>query len=148
MSCLNDKLLQKIANRVPIECLANIRDRKDKLESRIYAKKVEDLIQQQARCLTACSLCLKLYTLKNEEDLECFQAKVFVDFHGQIIARHVAEKGFSLLAFVKHMQEEKEPLTSKQIYWKLWGATFALKCETCQRVVSGSDLLLCLSHPK
>jgi len=36
MSCLNDKLLQKIANRIPIESLANIRDRKDKLESRIY----------------------------------------------------------------------------------------------------------------
>lgn len=44
MSCLNDKLIQKIAAGVPIETLANIKDRKDKLESRIYAKKVEELI--------------------------------------------------------------------------------------------------------
>jgi len=49
MSCLNDKLISKLAPRVTIETLAFVRDRKDKLESRIYSKKVEEFVTKYSK---------------------------------------------------------------------------------------------------
>lgn len=72
MSCISDKLLSKLASRVTIETLAAVRDRKDKLESRIYAKKVEEFVQTYSKWLQLCSLCLKLFTDQQEDDIECF----------------------------------------------------------------------------
>ena len=45
MACLNSSLVEKLATAVPISQLATLRDKKDKLESRIYMKKVEYLIK-------------------------------------------------------------------------------------------------------
>ena len=46
MNCLNASLIKKISQAVPLEDLINLRDRKDKLTSKIYMKKLEELIKE------------------------------------------------------------------------------------------------------
>lgn len=45
MNCLNATLVKKIAAAVTIEELIDLRDKKDKLMSKIYMKKLEDLAE-------------------------------------------------------------------------------------------------------
>lgn len=44
MNCLNANLILKISEVVSLEELVNLKDRKDKLTSKIYMKKLETLI--------------------------------------------------------------------------------------------------------
>ena len=46
MNCLNANLIKKIAQIVTIDELINLRDRKDKLTSKIYMKKLEALTDE------------------------------------------------------------------------------------------------------
>jgi len=43
MNCLNSNLIKKISQAVTIEELIHLKDRKDKLTSKIYMKKLEEL---------------------------------------------------------------------------------------------------------
>ena len=47
MNCLNSTLIRKISMAVPIKQLIELKDRKDKLASKIYQKKVEALIEDE-----------------------------------------------------------------------------------------------------
>ncbi len=44
MNCLNAGLVKKIAEAVTIDELVNLKDRKDTLMSKIYVKKLEELM--------------------------------------------------------------------------------------------------------
>jgi hypothetical protein len=46
MNCLNASLIKKISQIVTIDELINLRDRKDKLTSKIYMKKLEALTDE------------------------------------------------------------------------------------------------------
>lgn len=48
MNCLNANLIKKISQSVTIDELINLRDRKDKLTSKIYMKKLEELTSEEA----------------------------------------------------------------------------------------------------
>lgn len=51
--------------------------------------------------------------------MRCSQAKIFIDFHGKVIAHHVADRYFDLNSFIQFMNTTKG-LKWKEIYWKLW----------------------------
>ena len=44
MSCLSDKLLDKLAESVSIDSLSSLKDKKDKLESKLYSRKVQEFV--------------------------------------------------------------------------------------------------------
>lgn len=62
MNCLNSSLIKKIASAVTIEELVNLRDRKDKLMSKIYMKKLETLMEGEANMIYRCIYCNTLFT--------------------------------------------------------------------------------------
>lgn len=45
MNCLNAGLVKKIAKSITMEELVNLRDKRDKLASKIYMKKLEELLE-------------------------------------------------------------------------------------------------------
>jgi hypothetical protein len=57
MNCLNSSLIKKIAMAVTIEQLIELKDRKDKLTSKIYMKKLEQLIDLPDCNLQRCVYC-------------------------------------------------------------------------------------------
>jgi hypothetical protein len=58
MNCLNANLIKKISSIVTIDELINLKDRKDKLTSKIYMKKLEALMEEgEHNTLYRCFYC-------------------------------------------------------------------------------------------
>jgi len=63
-----------------------LKDKKDKLGSKLYMKKLEVLFEEEANMLHKCAYCDTLFTLRQREWMLCSKAKIFIDFHGTVIA--------------------------------------------------------------
>ena len=81
-------------------------DKRDKLTSKLFMKKLQNLTNQNesgnqnAALLNRCIYCGKLYTNEQNTWMMCPNAKIFIDFHGQVIAQHVADRFFDLNGFI------------------------------------------------
>ena len=73
------------------------------------------------------------------------QAKLFVDFHGRPVARHVADKRWSPGEFVLALRERQ--LSWRRIFWKMWGITHSLRCQACGLLFMCAALGHCRYHP-
>ena len=62
MNCMNSALVKRLASKVPIETLESLTDRKDKLKSKLYMKKLEILFQDSHKMLHRCAYCNQLFT--------------------------------------------------------------------------------------
>jgi len=91
MSCLNPALLKKLASKVTLQKLVNLKDSKDRLTSKLYARKLvqltdadecidgeedEDEWESDASDLSLCINCNDLFTSEQEEWEVCPKAKV------------------------------------------------------------------------
>jgi len=86
MNCMNSILIKRLAALVPLDELDQLRDKKDKLTSKLYMKKLELLFEDEANMLNRCVYCNTLYTQSQREWMNCTKAKIFIDFHGSVIA--------------------------------------------------------------
>jgi hypothetical protein len=59
----------------------------------------------------------------------CPKAKVFIDFHGSVIAKHVSDRQFDINKFVMHLRQKQIPW--KDIYWKLNSRLLHFNCSEC-----------------
>lgn len=117
MNCLNANLIKKISEAISIDELVNLKDRRDKLMSKIYMKKVEEMVQS-TDILSLCGYCSQLFTQDQRQWMVCPNAKIFIDFHGSVIAEHVADRNWDINRFIQYLK--KENVTWKEIYWKIW----------------------------
>jgi hypothetical protein len=62
MNCMNSILIKKLASLVHLDDLDSMRDKKDKLTSKLYMKKLELLFEDEANMLNRCVYCNTLYT--------------------------------------------------------------------------------------
>jgi hypothetical protein len=76
----------------------------------------------------------------------CPKAKIFIDFHGSVIAQHVADRYWDMNRFIQYMR--KENVSWKDIYWKIWGRLQTFDCSVCDLQFVGSDLGHCSFHPQ
>ena len=116
MSCLNPRLLKKLACQFDIEKLDLIKDRKDKLVSKLYTKKLEALLEEERNILQLCTYCNKIFTMEQREWMTCPKAKIFIDFHGNVIAKHVADRLWDINKFILFL---KNHFYWREIYWKV-----------------------------
>lgn len=64
MNCLNSSLIKKLAAHISLDDLDSLKDKKDKLTSKLYMKKLELLFEDESNMLQRCVYCNQLYTLK------------------------------------------------------------------------------------
>ena len=62
MNCMNSGLIKKLASVVTIDELEGLKDKKDKLTSKLYMKKLELLFEEEANMLNRCVYCNCLFT--------------------------------------------------------------------------------------
>ena len=91
MGCLNSSLTDRLSLKVGLTELATFKDPKDKLASKLYQKKLTELVQDdcitdEASQLRMCVNCQKLFTRASQEWSLCAKARVFIDVHGEQIA--------------------------------------------------------------
>ena len=64
MSCINSGLIQQLARQVDICVLDLLDDKKDKLRSKLFMKKLELAFSDPKNILQRCVSCSTLYTKK------------------------------------------------------------------------------------
>ena len=57
MNCMNSSLIKKLASHIALDDLDNLRDKKDKLTSKLYMKKLELLFEEESNMLHRCVYC-------------------------------------------------------------------------------------------
>ena len=57
MNCMSSPLIKRLARLVPLERLSALRDKKDKLMSKVYMKKLELLFEDESKTLHRCVYC-------------------------------------------------------------------------------------------
>ena len=57
MNCVNSTLIKKLAAQVTLDDLDNLKDKKDKLSSKLYMKKLELLCEEETNTLNRCVYC-------------------------------------------------------------------------------------------
>lgn len=55
--------------------------------------------------------------------MACDEAKIFIDFHGNVIAQHVADRDFDMHALLMHLREKRK-WEWEAIFWNIY-ALFA-----------------------
>lgn len=62
MSCINSVIIREMAKKIKLDRLDVLKERKDKLVSRLFMKKLELLLEKEKNYLHKCSFCFRLFT--------------------------------------------------------------------------------------
>ena len=131
LNCLNQDLLKQMAAALTVDELDALQDRRDRLLSKIYMKKLEALLTEEGNQISRCSLCGALFALKCQDKLICPSAKIFIDFRGKVLADHVASSSFDINRLLLNLRARK--LSWREIYWRIWGVISTMDCTICKR---------------
>ena len=145
MNCMNSSLIKKLSSHVALEDLDILRDKKDKLTSKLFMKKLELIFEDESNVLNRCIYCNQLYTNAQREWMQCSKAKIFIDFHGSVIAQHISDRAWDVNKFVMYLRQKQVPW--KEIFWKLYAHLHDFDCSTCDQKFVGSEMNYCSFHP-
>lgn len=148
MSCISDRLIRILASKIRLEDLDRMIDKKDKLLSKLYMRKLDFLLQstESKYLLQRCAYCNKLFSMQSQDKLTCSKAKIFIDFHGGVIAKHMPDRAFDFKKFVWYIMSKKQ-IDYKTLFWRVIAWTLALKCVDCQDWFQGVHYFDCRFHP-
>jgi hypothetical protein len=79
MNCMNSNLVKRLAGKVDVETLDKLHDRKDKLRSKLFMKKLELIFENTENLLHRCIHCNQLFTLSQQEWMSCPKGELFTD---------------------------------------------------------------------
>lgn len=82
MSCINTHIIREMAKKVSLDRLDILKERKDKIVSRLFMKKLELLLEKDKNHLYKCAYCNKLFTKDQRKVLSCRKGTTFVDSNG------------------------------------------------------------------
>ena len=135
MSCINESLVKRLASIVTVNTVDDLNDRKDKLRSKLFMKKLEAHFNEHP--LSRCVHCNQLFTKAQRDWQECPNARTFVDAHGQAKRYHTVDSEWDLNRFVTFLRNTKK-LEWQTLYWKLVACTLTYECERCDRNFAGN----------
>jgi len=145
MNCISDNIQKKLANSINIEELDEIKDRRDRLLAKLYMKKLTTLLDDDNNSLSRCVYCNKLFTQSQRTWMVCPKACGFIDFHGTVIAEHVADRYWDTRKFLNYLKQSCG-LTLKEIYYKIWSHLITLHCGECDQNYIGAEISHCSYH--
>ena len=134
-----------MAKRIKLDQLDNLKERKDKLVSRLFMKKLEILLEKEKNYLYKCAYCQKLFTKEQRKVLSCQKGNTVISYNGQIRAKHVIDREWDLKKFITYIRETYR-ISWKEIYWKVWSYLYIMKCNICQDFFHISEMGSCRSH--
>ena len=104
MNCMNSILQKRLAGKISLSDLNDLYDKKDKLKSKLFMKKLEHLFEEEHNMLHRCINCGCLYTSNQREWQHCTRSELFIDCHGSVIAKHTSDKNFDINKFVMFLR--------------------------------------------
>ena len=118
MNCMNSGLVKRLANKLSLSDLNELEDKKDKLTSKLYMKKLEQLFEEENNMLNKCANCNYLFSNNQKEWMYCPKANPFIDAHGDPISKHSIDKLWDINKFVMFLRSKN--ITWMEIFWKMF----------------------------
>merc|ERR1719162_2418781 len=97
--------------------------------------------------LHLCTYCRRPFTTKQRETMTCSKAETSIDFHGNVLAQHVADTDWDISHYVQYCHKSLQ-LSWREIYWKVWGRVQTLYCTACHGNFPATELGHCSYHPE
>ncbi len=82
MQCINTTIIREMAKKVSLDRLDCLKERKDKIVSRLFMKKLELLLEKEKNYLHKCAYCSKLFSKKQRKVLTCRNGLQSIDANG------------------------------------------------------------------
>ena len=143
MSCMNQALVKQLAAETEVKILETLTDRKDKLRSKLYMKKLE--IFFESNYLHRCTNCSALFTKAQRKWQECPGAREYIDAHGNAKHLHTLDAKWDLNKFVLYLRNTKK-IEWPAIYWKLVAAATTYDCLRCEKPFAANTMNQCDYH--
>jgi hypothetical protein len=121
-----------------------VRDKRDKVLSKLYMYKLEALLNRRDHQLSKCSSCGKLYTASQREWMVCPRGKPYVDFRGKVLARHTPNAAWDVSKYLASLRQSK--MSWRDMYWKLFGRVRHLQCVLCKQQFPICEYQHCAYH--
>eukprot|EP00397_Hematodinium_sp_SG-2012_P043289 GEMP01048096.1.p1 GENE.GEMP01048096.1~~GEMP01048096.1.p1 ORF type:complete len:496 (-),score=80.81 GEMP01048096.1:82-1569(-) len=145
LNCISTDVVRRLAKKLTDGEIEQLRDKKDKLQSRLYECKTQQLIREYS--ISRCTFCQKVFSQRQVNSYApCKKATIFIDFHGNVLAHHVADKDWDA-NFCAQFMNVGEGSSFKSIYWRFWGCVHTLQCVACNRPFQPAEYGQCLYHP-
>jgi len=144
-NCISPHIFKKLASITEVEVLDEIKERKDKFISKVYMKKLEILLSDENNTLFRCVYCNKLFTHTQKAWMVCPKANIFIDFHGSVIAEHMADRYWNKDKFLLYLRNQGG-LSYKEIYYKIESHLITLHCGECDKHFVGAEIGHCIYH--
>ncbi|KAL1529873.1 hypothetical protein AB1Y20_000803 [Prymnesium parvum] len=146
MGCVSDQSVERLAELFDATGLEAIKDKKDKIISRLYLKKTAQMMSQEENKLHRCAFCQKPFTTAQKDWEPCPCAPELIDFHGKAITEHVVNRSWDMHKWIASLQQRSRN-GARETYWRLWGLTHSLCCSACGVRFPVSELEHCAFHP-
>ncbi|XP_076056153.1 SANT and BTB domain regulator of class switch recombination [Oratosquilla oratoria] len=154
LGCLSESLTTRLSRLFTHWELENIRDRRDKIQNKIYARFVQTLcdflpsptrgIYKTAALLYRCCECGQLVTKSVERLVACLPTNTHITNRGLVYYTHSRDPSWCLTEHVRILKLELK--TWRLVYWRLWGQVHFLPCSTCGAVFPGCEMKMCRYH--
>ena len=147
MSCINTAIIRELAKKVSLDRLDSLKERRDKIISKLFMKKLELMLEKEKNVLHKCAYCNKLFTKKQRKVLTCRNGQQSIDANGQMRAKHVIDRNWDFKKFVTYVRETYR-ISWKEIYWKVWSYLNLIRCDKCQEYYPIAEMGNCRFHPE
>ncbi|CAK1552368.1 unnamed protein product [Leptosia nina] len=154
LACLSDTLLSRLAAMYTNVELEGIRDRKDKIQSRLFCKMILSLSEPvpetlRGHCATLatlfkCSKCNKLLGRQIAERVPCQPASMRIDRRGNVVSSHSKDPSWSLNDYITWLFGELR--SWRRVYWRLWADCHFMRCQLCDSYFPAYQMEWCSHH--
>ncbi|KAM3957862.1 LOW QUALITY PROTEIN: uncharacterized protein ACR2FA_008130 [Aphomia sociella] len=154
LACLSDALMTRLAAMYTNVELEAIRDRKDKVQSRLYCKMIMSLAEPVPETLRGhyaslatlfkCAKCNKLLGRHIAEQVPCQPASMRIDRRGNVISTHNKDLSWSLNEYITWLYGELR--SWRRVYWRLWADCHFLRCQLCDSYFPAYQMEWCSHH--
>ncbi|XP_068623398.1 SANT and BTB domain regulator of class switch recombination [Battus philenor] len=154
LACLSDALLTRLAAMYTNAELEAVRDRRDKIQSRLYCKLLLSLAEPVPETLRGhyatlatlfkCTKCNKLLGRHVAEQVPCQPANMRIDRRGNVISTHTKDPSWSLNEYITWLFGELR--SWRRVYWRLWADCHFLRCQLCDTYFPVYQMEWCSHH--
>ncbi|RZC32253.1 hypothetical protein BDFB_000698, partial [Asbolus verrucosus] len=155
LSCLNDSILTRLAAMYTNTEVELIKDRKDKIQSRIFTKLIQSLVEPEAESVRGhwsslarvyrCGKCQQIVSPSVAPRIPCVPPCMQLQCDGSILCYHIRDPAWNINDYIASLYKNLK--TWRKVYWRLWGDAHFLYCVCCKRFFPAHQIGWCRHHP-
>lgn len=156
LTCLDDNLLTRLADLFTNEDVEMLKDKKDKIQSRLFCKLIMSLVEatpdnkkghySSLAMMFRCGKCGKNVIQSISDFVPCIPSAMKIDNKGAIHSKHVRDLTWTLNDYIVALRSELR--SWRKVYWRLWGDCHFLFCQYCNVYFPIHQLGWCCYHPE